>query len=263
MKTIKATPPRPKNFRLFLQTELVRRCERNPNYSLRSFAKALGISSSALSSILNGKRPLTEKTTIRLGTALGLGAGEIKEFREAESFRKADGEESTQQLALDTFACISEWYHFAILELIRTKSFKPEAGAIARAFGLTVGEVNIAVERLKRLGLLEITPEGKWIDRSTDGKLTTIQGDLTSAAAKLLQQKNLEMGIRALHEVPIEFRSHTTMTMAVHPRDLPEAKKKIQKFRRGLADYFEKRATHEHVYHLCVALYPLTRLETH
>jgi len=253
--------PKQSSFRSYLQQELIRRCDRNPNYSLRSFAKTLNISSSALSGILNGKRPLTEKTTVRLAAALGLGNEEIETFRTTHARRKSGSDEAVQQLALDTFACISEWYYLAILELVRTRSFRPDPAYVARALGLNRAQVNTAVERLQRLGLLRIEADGRWVDTSAGGRLTAIEEDLTSAAAKLLQKRILELGIDAINEVPLDRRSNTAMTVAVDAQDLPEARRRIQKFRRELADFFEKSSTPEHVYHLAIALYPLTKFE--
>jgi hypothetical protein len=47
---------------------------------------------------------------------------------------------------------ISDWYHFAILDLTRLDDFQPEPAWVSRKLGLTVSEVKIAVERLLRLG---------------------------------------------------------------------------------------------------------------
>lgn len=257
METV--APLKTSNFRSFLQQELVRRCDRNPNYSLRSFAKTLAISSSALSGILNGKRPLTEKMTVRLAAALGLAAEEIETFRQAH--RQAGEEGDVQQLTLDAFACISEWYHLAILELIRTRSFRPDTAWVARALGLNRAQVNTAVERLRRVGLLRIEADGTWVDTSANGKLTAIHESLTSAAAMLNQKRILELGIEAITEVPVERRNNTAVTVAVDTADLPEARRRIQKFRRELANFFEKSSSPEHVYHLAIALYPLTKFE--
>jgi hypothetical protein len=48
------------------------------------------------------------------------------------------------------------WYHFAILELTRLQDFQPDSRWIARVLGLNPDEVNIALARLMRLGLLEM-----------------------------------------------------------------------------------------------------------
>ena len=56
----------------------MRRCRTNSSYSLRAFARSLKIEPSALSQIINKKRPLTEKMKLRLGSALGLGVRELE-----------------------------------------------------------------------------------------------------------------------------------------------------------------------------------------
>ncbi|MGH1467549.1 MAG: hypothetical protein ACRBBP_01540 [Bdellovibrionales bacterium] len=53
---------RSKNFKEYLQEELVLRCKSNSAYSLRAFVRSLDVSPSFLRKILNGSRRVTEKT---------------------------------------------------------------------------------------------------------------------------------------------------------------------------------------------------------
>jgi hypothetical protein len=46
------------------------------------------------------------------------------------------------------------------------EGFIPDTRWIARALDLTVDEVNMALSRLTRLGLLEMAAADKWVDRS-------------------------------------------------------------------------------------------------
>ena len=48
------------------------RKDKNPRYSLRAFARSLGVSSGQLSEILSGKRPLSHKLARRISIALAL-----------------------------------------------------------------------------------------------------------------------------------------------------------------------------------------------
>ena len=73
-----------------------------------------------------------------------------------------------QQLADDAARVIAEWYHYAILELTRLENIKPDSRWIARVLGITTDEVNLAVTRLLRLGLLEMAGRRQWIDKSGD-----------------------------------------------------------------------------------------------
>jgi uncharacterized protein (TIGR02147 family) len=65
-----------------------------------------------------------------------------------------------QQLSLDSFQVISDWYHYAILELTLVHDFESDCKWIASRLGLSVHVVEAAIERLKRLDLL-IEQDGK------------------------------------------------------------------------------------------------------
>lgn len=245
------------DFRFLLQQEFVSRCHRNPKYSLRSFAKSLSIAPSPLSAILRGQRPITVKMKKRLGMALGIGLEDLSKFIGEKNRSHCE----FQQIALDNFAIISDWYHYAILELIRVRSFNADPGYISKALSISKTEVQIAVERLQRVGLLKIDENGHWFDLSSNGYATNINEDLTNQAAKKLQKQILEKAIQALETLPTEVRNHTSITMGVALEDLPEAKKRIKKFRRELCAFFEKNKNPTQVYNLGICLYPITSIE--
>jgi len=154
------------DFRRFLQTELARRCNGNPQYSLRAFAKSLGVDHSTLSQLLRGKRRFTSATIEKLAGRLGVGGDQAAAFIEFE--RRNDGNnpavthEAIVQLAHDAVSLISEWYPFAILELVRLQEFTPDTRWIARVLGIAPDEVNVALHRLLRMGLLEMSERGRW-----------------------------------------------------------------------------------------------------
>jgi len=251
-----------KNFRLFLQQELIDRCRRNSKYSLRSFARTLGIGPSALSDMLNGKRTITLASIEKLGLALGLNPQEISHYQRAikktnDSIFKQQALLDFQQLSLDTYSIISDWYHYAILELMKLKDFKNETNWIAKSLGITKSEANAAVERLVRVGLILINKNGRWTDTSSGFSTNIIDSKITSAASKKLQKQILEMSINALENLPADIRNHTSMTMAINIRDLPEAINKIKEFRRELCAFLERNDDATHIYQLGLSLFPI------
>ena len=258
--------PTPENtitdFRFFLQNELINRCKKNQSYSLRSFAKSLQIEPSALSKILNGKRVAREKTLTKLCNHLSVEPDQLEKFKLYLKNRKRVSKEnetsktSFNELALDTFRIISDWYHYAILELVSVRGFVENEKWIAKVLGITVSEVNIAVERLVRLKFLKITKDGKWINIS--GGNTTMKNEFTAIAFRKLQKQILKKAIVALEEVPFEKRDQTSMTMAIDSHLLPEAKERITKFRRELCMFLQNNGKKDHVYNLSISLYPLT-----
>jgi uncharacterized protein (TIGR02147 family) len=250
----------PTDFRSLLQEELLERCRANPNYSLRSFAKSLNVEPSALSQIINGKRPLTEKMKIRLGSALGLCIRELEKIPRDQSQKRGRAiARSYQQITHDTFGVISDWYHYAILELTYIDGFKSDAGWIAKKLGITKSEVNIATERLFRLGLLNKTEDGQWFDASEHGELSHISPGLSSIAARKYQIELLELSKRAVQEIDIQRRNHTSAVFCFDPDDIEEAIEAIAVFRRKFAQEFQPRAKGKTVYQLQISFFPLTK----
>jgi uncharacterized protein (TIGR02147 family) len=260
--SIEAHDEGPKEFRFFLQEELIRRCKRNPRFSLRAFARALDVEASALSKILNGKRALTRRMLHRMSEQLGLGPDQVSEFERIlpntrSGTRRAQRTEGDfRQVSVDVFNAISDWYHYAILELLTVRGFQPNAQWIARAVGISVSETNFAIERLERLGLLEQLPDGSW----RAGQMTTTGSNYTAAAFRKLQKQILLQASDAVDSVPLELRDQSSMTMAVRLDRLPQAKDKIRAFRRELCAFLQEGGTHDEVYQLTISLFPASRV---
>jgi transcriptional regulator with XRE-family HTH domain len=242
----------------YLQETLLNRCRVNPQYSLRAFARALDLEPSALSKILRGKRKITVKMFGHLCKRLELNSEIIEKMSEINiGNSQCKKEENYKILAVDTFQVISDWYHYAILELIKTKYFKSDTKWVAKTLGITVSEVCIAIERLKRLGFLRIDSKGKWHDDS--GNITTVGSAFTTNAFKKMQRQILEKAIVALEEVAIQDRSQSSITLAVDSRMLPKIEEQIKLFRRKLVASIELNGNYDQVYNFCTSFYPISK----
>src|SRR5262249_10820626 len=104
-------------------------------------------------------------------------------LRPADARRTAATGE-VRRLTRDAAMVLSDWHHFAILELVRLKSFRADSRWIARVLDLSVDDVNTALQRLLRLELLEMATKGRWIDRSGDAAASL--EDFTHAAVRKL-----------------------------------------------------------------------------
>jgi len=130
----------------------------------------LGINHSTLSQLLRGKRALTPRMIKNLGERLGLRPEEIEAFiaRERQAADTVVSRE-IRWLTMETVALLSDGSHRAILEMTSMEGFVPDTRWIARGLDLTVDEVNMALSRLTRLGLLEMATANRWVDRSESG----------------------------------------------------------------------------------------------
>lgn len=245
------------DFKTYLQEELVLRCKRNPAYSLRSFAQAIGVSPSFLSKILNGKRRITDQTFQKIATNLNLKSSFLSRFKTGGN-DFSDVDMKFRDLQLEYFKMISDWYHYALIELTHVKGFKNSAKWIASKLGITVHQAKAAIDRLMSLELLEIK-NGKLCP--TSGGNTTIKNDFTDIAFKKMQDDLLNKAINSLWNEDLHKRDHTSISMAIHPDDIPEVKRRLTKMRREICRYLERPRTEKptKVYNLSLSFFALSK----
>lgn len=247
---------RSSDFRTYLQEELALRCRRNSAYSLRSFAKSLDVSPSFLSKILNGQRRVTASTFEKITTYLKLDARVIKSFQKnGKVARLAD---NYHHLQLEYFKIISDWYHYALLELTYVKGFKNSPEWIASKLGISINQAKSAMERLINLNLLELK-DGKLCP--TSGGNTTTKNEFTDFAFKKMQDELLKKAVHSLWNEDLGRRDHTSICMAIHPDDIPEVKKRLAKMRREICEYLERpqQKTRTQVYNLSLSFFSLSK----
>ena len=189
-------------YKEYIKNELAHRCERNPRYSTRAFAKALGFNHGALSQIISGKRIPSYRTAKRLIEALGLSPDQEQSFLQSLAMkhatrnlqrvsRKLKVSSSSipnfkaKELSIDLFRVIADWYHTAIMALSLTSGFQSDIRWIASQLSISITAARLAVERLLELGLLKES-NGKW--SMTNEPFTTADKHLTTPALKKLQK---------------------------------------------------------------------------
>jgi uncharacterized protein (TIGR02147 family) len=260
------------SYTTILERELEGRCRNNPRYSLRAFARDLGISPSRLSEVLRGRYGMSRKAAEAISDRLGFSAQERERFCDLVESRHArnrtqrklaetrllkyvdDGK--TRSLNLDTFAIVSDWHHFAILELVHLEGFRNDAKWIGRALGIPSAIVPPAIERLKRAGLLEqVGGELRVLLASsftTDGT--------PSEAIRAFHSQLLDKARQALFTQPLERREYASIVLSVPRKRLPEAKERIRAFHRDFNDSFSKAGQkRDAVYCLGLQFFEMTR----
>ena len=234
----------------------------NSLYSLRAFAKSLGMPVSTLSEIMSGKRPSSKKNSQKICKALRLSdeqTSAILSTREDVKETKRASTDNYARIPLDSFYLISDWHYYAILQLIRTQAFKNSPKWIASRIGITTEEAKIALERLKRLKIITETNSCGLKD-ATKGRTTHLVANYTNEQLRNFQITALEKAIDTIKNVPIELRDNTSMTFAMNKSAMIFAKKEITKFRRQLVKKLELFDDPDEVYQILISLTPLTKI---
>lgn len=231
---------------------------KNPAYSLRAYAKKLGMDSGSLSAVLRGRRRLSHQKMHALLDRLGIGPMErAKILAELDGLTPASGTSDTPDLHLDEdrYQMISDWAHAAVLSLINTVDFQDDPHWIAGRLGIPPKRAAEVVERLIRLGILQRTRRKLLPSLS---RVMTSDG-VPSSALRRAHHLNLDLAGRALDEVPVALRDFFSLTIAVEPARLSELKADVRKFFREMNEKYDSLKGRE-VYRVCSQVFPLTKL---
>lgn len=244
------------SYKSFLVEELGRRTRANPRYSQRAFARDLGLSPGELSEILTGRRPLTHKSAGKISEALRLSPAEtlhLYRLVEARGPASAAGVPG-REVSLEVFHLVSDWYCFAVLNLMDTTGFRWDAKWIAGRLDISVAEARLAMERLRNVGLVRVDGDEAKADR--DHVFTP--ENIPSEAVRNYHKRMLELATQALEVQKVEDRDIAGAGFAVDTKHLPAIKREISQFLDHIVRKYSK-GKKTAVYHLETALFRLTR----
>ncbi|MBK9294828.1 MAG: TIGR02147 family protein [Oligoflexia bacterium] len=241
---------------IFLRREYQKRFEKNPLYSLRAFAKSLGMSHTVLSLVINGKRRLSKKAVFKITDHFGLDPATQAKLLNHEEKMTYNYKQDYEQMNLDMFSVIADWENYGILSLLEIPNSKFESQWIAKRLGITLFQAKAAMERLLRLGLIEKQKNKRY---KQSGKPIKIDNKISTPITRKFQKQVLEKAIASIENDPAEMRDITSITFAMNPEDISWAQLKIREFRRHLCEELEKKGKPKEVYNLSVQLYPLTK----
>ncbi len=258
------------DYRFILRSELVERIKKNPRYSVRAMARDLDISPAFLSQVFNGRRKLSETKGVQISKCFDWSKQQkdifLKLVRLAslkeESLRTPLLDDLLSDksypkvshcfsLSLKKFKVVSDWYHFAILELTEIEGFQSTPQWISQKLGIGRIEAELAITRLLELGLL--TQDKGGLKKVKDCSI----GDVPSEAIRKFHGQHLVKAQRALREQPFNDRHLSGTTLAINSKKLPQAIKKIDRFRLEIMKILET-GKRDSVYQLAIQLFRLS-----
>lgn len=157
-----------KDYREILRDELARRTRQNSQYSQGAFARDIGIRPSRLCEILHGKQGISGTVARTIARKIQFNQREARYFvdlveschgrsraaREAAAQRlEAMALERRPQPLAQKFT--GDWYHYALLELMKLPIYQSSPTWISRALGISIEQVDAAIHDLIEAGLVE------------------------------------------------------------------------------------------------------------
>ncbi|MEQ1876140.1 MAG: TIGR02147 family protein [Bdellovibrionia bacterium] len=251
----------------FLSEELARRQKANPRYSLRAFARHVGLSPGELSELLNDKRKLSVKSAVRIARALSLNTTESKHLMYLAQLDRGEGLEllsgdgaarTREEISADLFEVVSDWVCFAILNLNDCVGFSWKPAYLAKRLGVTVQHITVALERLERVGLVK-NNGGK---RTVDREQVIANPNVPSEAIRTYHKAMLAKAADALDFQKITERDISGIGFAVDPKNIESLRKDLSEVLEHLMEKYQNGKKTE-VYQLEIALFRLTEGARH
>lgn len=221
------------DYKLFLRAQLKARINKNPRYSLRMMASKIGVSASTLSDILNDKRSCSIETAEKMSHFFEMSPSVKEHFislikidsisnpevkkRASESLLKKTSMTTRQDFEQNTFEIISEWYHNAILALLKTEGQWNEKN-ISHALNISIYETKIALNRLLKAQLI-IFKNKLYISSIGNPLLSSL---IPNSALRKYHRQLLTKAIDSLEDQMPQDKIIRTETLAFNKMDLEE-----------------------------------------
>lgn len=235
---------------------------KNHGYSLRAYAKFLGISPATLSGFLAKKINLSPRTASSILHKIGVSEDKILAIQSGMAVQY----ERLPAVDEDRRKLVDHWFYLPLLNVLELPG-PHSIASVADTLGLQLKKCQEAVAVLQRLGLLTsdengcLQATGKMLSVAAFNRELLPYGLLLQYAA--LQKTFL----KSLNDVDADTRrtlyensNFSGMTVTLDRRLLPEAVERIQKFRRNLANFLESSSQKDDVYRIQIELFPLTKI---
>jgi uncharacterized protein (TIGR02147 family) len=261
------------NYRTFLKSVIVEKQRANPAFSMRAFAKHIGLGQSAVSQVLAGKKNLSFESASRIAQKLKLEEKEAEYFRllvqiettkdpeikKSLLFRaqSLNSDHKVRDLSVDLFSTIADWYHAVIENLTEVAGFDFTPAEISKCLGISKHEAELAIERLLRLEMIEQDPKDpNKYRRVREYTLTTSQ--VPNKALRSFHRQMMEKAIDSLETQTPKEKFIGTETIAFSKDSLPQVFELADEFLKKVVKISENSKLKTDVYHLGVQFFNLT-----
>lgn len=215
-------------YRKVLHDELRRRMARNKRYSIRGFARDLGMNSTQLVRVLNGTRSLSLRIakqisghlfSDKVAQASFISLVELESTKDAAAKNAeriaamADIHHEVRPVSLRTMSKMKSWSYYAILDLLGLKKGPRDVASIAKYFGLAPSVVREIIDTLIECDLVE-REDG--VLRKKYAFLAWPEG-VSSSYIKEYHRQMMERAKRALERQDLNRRYFYGATIGVTP----------------------------------------------
>lgn len=219
--------------REYVKRELVARVRRRPLYSQRAFARDMGLAPSSLTDFLKGRIGFSSGRISQISKQLGLSSEQKEHWtdlvegkfsrdldRRKQSLLRVRARFEAEKNALthEEFKSISDWEHWAFLELLDLDAKKYSDIKLAAAkLQIPVRTLKDSVQRLLQLNLIKKTDDGY----AQSEQRRNVGGEVASEAIRNMHHQILTKAITALEQQGMDRRFNSSTLVGLPKSKIP------------------------------------------
>ena len=259
-------------YREFLKDWFVETKKGSPFTSYRYLGQKTGVDPAWLVRVFQKEGHLNEGTLPAFIRLCGLDDRRAEYFKTLYRFNKTKAKQTLSELyyklmelrsmearvlSQPEMAYFGSWACAALRSLIGISKDTSDIVDLASHLNppISQDDARNALGILKQLGLVEPDGNGGW--NITDQILST-GGEVRSHAVRDFHRHTMELAQESLDRHKPEERDISSVVFTAEESDLPEIKRRIEEFRRGLLQFARKSERADRVYALNISMFPLS-----
>lgn len=267
------------DFREYLRDFIQNSREDGKTLTNRSFAAALGIQSSSwLTTVMNGKKGITDKTVDAISSFLNHDEWEREYFKILVDFNQAKkielrnaffaslkqhllkkGYYAVRVLETDQYEYYSKWYYSAVRSILGLVKIGDEFEKLARLVSpsITASQAKRSVRLLMKLGMIKKSDNG-WYEL-TNQAITT-GNNVRSLAVANFQRETMRLGCDAIDRYSRDARDISTLSVGISEEGFKKIQDIIAASRKAIVDIANHDENADRVYQVNFQVYPLSKV---
>jgi uncharacterized protein (TIGR02147 family) len=214
------------DYKMIILLVFEERQARRKQYSMRAFARDLGMRQSTLSGVIRGVHGMSPDTAREISLKLGFSKREADYFialveskharskvaktRAKSKIEKLSANRAATTLQEESSYFLSSWYFPAALELVTLGGPKTDAQFISKRLKITLSQATEALAVLQQLKLIKKTENGFIREQE---HLSAV-GKAPSKTLRNFHKQILDLGKKAIEEQSIENRKFLSSTFS-------------------------------------------------
>lgn len=226
--------------------------KKNPKFSIRSYARFLGLPASTLSLVMRGKSLIRVQRAAKLVLKF-----KIKQT-EKNYLLNLMGMSLTsvprKDIGKTQYNLLTDWVYLAVLYFYELDITDKSPEHLAKRLCIPESKVKQVIKTLKENGLLQENAAG---GLSISQEQLNTSDDIPDELIRQHHKMNLNLSERVLDLLPVDKRDYTSYTFTTNSSQYATIKKEIRAFYEKISASMEHLPNKDEVYRISIQFHPL------